>query len=219
MDNFTIVTNLINNIRFGCNHMSFQSLKKRNFATIKFYQKLEEDISKLPRHKLPIFPRKPKSTGEPLDFIDYRRVICSAGNGGNGTISFLREKNLEFGGPDGGNGGNGGHIIFKADAKISDLSQIDVFLRAEGGFKGQGKCCHGKNGGHLYVSVPLNTLIKKPTTDELRHSKDVIHELSRDGELFIGARGGAGGHGNAFYVSNMIRKPLKAEEGGRGEKV
>jgi GTPase len=81
------------------------------------------------------------------------------------------------------------------------------------------KCCHGKSGEHLYISVPLNTLIKKPSADELRPSKKIIWELKRHGEMFIAARGGAGGHGNAFYLSNMVRKPLKAEEGGRGEKV
>ena len=69
------------------------------------------------------------------------------------------------------------------------------------------------------MPVPLNTLIKRPSSDELRPSKDIIWELTRDGEMFIAARGGAGGHGNAFYLSNMVRKPLKAEEGGSGEKV
>uniref|UniRef100_A0A1I8BNS3 OBG-type G domain-containing protein n=1 Tax=Meloidogyne hapla TaxID=6305 RepID=A0A1I8BNS3_MELHA len=134
-------------------------------------------------HKAPVLPKKLRSTGEPLDFIDYQKVVCSGGNGGDGVISFLREKNLEF---------------------------------------CQGKCCHGKNGGHLYMDVPLNTLIKRPSEDELRPVKESIWELTRDGEMFIAARGGAGGHGNAFYLSvrtNMTRKPLKAEEGGRGEEV
>jgi GTP-binding protein len=69
------------------------------------------------------------------------------------------------------------------------------------------------------VPVPINTLIKKPSDDELLPSNEVIWELSREGEVFIAARGGAGGHGNAFYLSNMVRKPMKAEEGGSGEKV
>lgn len=63
--------------------------------------------------KLPIFPTKPKAAGEALTFVDFRNVICKAGNGGDGLISFLREFNVEFGGPDGGNGGHGGHVIFK----------------------------------------------------------------------------------------------------------
>lgn len=67
--------------------------------------------------------------------------------------------------------------------------------------------------------MPLNTLIKKPSSDELRPSKTIIYELQKEGDLFIAARGGAGGHGNAFYTSNAVRKPLKAEMGGLGEKV
>uniref|UniRef100_A0A914KQU1 Uncharacterized protein n=1 Tax=Meloidogyne incognita TaxID=6306 RepID=A0A914KQU1_MELIC len=170
-------------------------------------------------HKAPVLPKKLRSTGEPLDFVDYQKVVCSGGNGGDGVISFLREKNIEFGGPDGGNGGNGGHVIFKANSKVSDLSRVELLMKAENGQAGQGKCCHGKNGGHLYVDVPLNTLIKRPSEDELRPVKESIWELTHDGEMFIAARGGAGGHGNAFYLSNMARKPLKAEEGGRGEKI
>nr|CAD2167688.1 unnamed protein product [Meloidogyne enterolobii] len=191
-------------------------LKRPLSTAISEIEKSENyDIS----HKAPVLPKKLRSTGEPLDFVDYQKVVCSGGNGGNGVISFLREKNFEFAGPDGGNGGNGGHVIFKANSKVSDLSRVELLMKAENGQAGQGKCCHGKNGGHLYVDVPLNTLIKRPSEDELRPVKESIWELTHDGEMFIAARGGAGGHGNAFYLSNMARKPLKAEEGGRGEKI
>ncbi|KAL3121399.1 hypothetical protein niasHT_004983 [Heterodera trifolii] len=169
--------------------------------------------------RLPILPKKSRSAGQPFSFVDYKSVFCKAGKGGDGRVSFLRLKNIEFGGPDGGNGGNGGHVIFQADSKVTDLSQVHSILNAQDGVEGRGDCAHGKCGEHLYVPVPLNTLIKKPSTDELRPSKVTLHELCREGDLFIAARGGAGGHGNAFYVSNLVRKPLKAEEGGQGEEM
>ncbi|KAF1591554.1 UNVERIFIED_CONTAM: Mitochondrial ribosome-associated GTPase 2, partial [Eudyptes robustus] len=145
-------------------------------------------------------------------FVDYRRVYCKAGNGGNGSVSFLREKFVEFGGPDGGNGGNGGHVLFKADVNTKDLSHIHR-CKARVGEDGASKCCHGKSAEHLEVKVPLFTLIKDPTTNRL------LHELSEPDQVFLAARGGAGGHGNHFYLSNQVRKPLKAELGGVGEEV
>lgn len=202
----------------SCLHNLFEWRHPHTAGPVEYSFGYATTSSALP-HKMPVLPKKARSSGEPRDFVDYKRVICKAGFGGHGLISFLREKNLEFGGADGGNGGNGGHVIFKADSKICDLSHVNFYIRAQNGIKGQGKCCHGKNGEHLYVPVPLNTLIKKPSTDQFRPSKDVIWELTQEGEMFIAARGGAGGHGNAFYLSNMVRKPLKAEEGGLGEKI
>ncbi|CAD5205389.1 unnamed protein product [Bursaphelenchus okinawaensis] len=160
--------------------------------------------------KTPTFPTKKRGTGEPFSFVDYRQVYCQAGNGGNGSVSFLREKYVEFGGPDGGNGGNGGHVLFKADDKTKDLSHI-TRCKAAVGENGQSKCCHGKNAPHLEVKVPLYTLVKHPET------KKVMHELSEHGQIYLAARGGAGGHGNHYYLSNQVRKPLKAELGGVGE--
>uniref|UniRef100_A0A914H1X9 Uncharacterized protein n=1 Tax=Globodera rostochiensis TaxID=31243 RepID=A0A914H1X9_GLORO len=146
----------------------------------------ENESSRQDSFRLPVLPKKSRSSGEPFSFVDYKRVFCEAGKGGDGRISFLRLKNIEFGGPDGGNGGNGGHVIFRADSKITDLSHLNDILKAPEGIDGQESCAHGKNGEHLFQND---------------------------------ARGGAGGHGNAFYLSNMVRKPLKAEEGGRGEET
>lgn len=128
-------------------------------------------------------------------------------------VSFLRAYGEPYGGPDGGNGGNGAHIIFQADPTTKDLSHVSPSAKGKNGVFGASKCCHGKNADHLYIKVPLNTLIKQCGSDV------VIHELFKPGELFIAARGGAGGHGNHFYVSNEVRKPLKAEVGGQGESV
>ncbi|TKR93378.1 hypothetical protein L596_007847 [Steinernema carpocapsae] len=163
--------------------------------------------------KRPIFPKKQRADGEASTFVDYRRVNCHAGNGGNGMVSFLRGYRVPFGGPDGGDGGNGAHIILQADQHTKDLSGIGSVIRGKRGAFGQPKSCHGKSAPHVYVKVPLGTVVKQISSDI------VIKELYKPGEIFLAARGGAGGHGNQFYVSNEVRKPIKAELGGEGEAV
>lgn len=128
-------------------------------------------------------------------------------------VSFYRAYGTPFGGPDGGNGGNGSHIIFQADPAVKDLSHLTTTIKGRNGVFGAGQCCHGKNADHIYVKVPLNTMVKQCGTDR------VLYELFKPGDLFIAARGGAGGHGNHFYVTNEMRKPVKAEVGGKGEEV
>lgn len=124
----------------------------------------------------------------------------------------MRIKNNPYGGPDGGNGGHGGHVIFNADPKTKDFARVQTALKSRHGENGRDKCCHGRSATHAYVNVPLNTLVK--TT-----AGEIVYELTKPGELFIAARGGAGGHGNHFYLSNDVRAPLKAELGGKGEVV
>ncbi|KAI1729723.1 GTP1/OBG domain-containing protein [Ditylenchus destructor] len=166
--------------------------------------------------KEPVISSKPRSKGEARSFVDFSRILCRGGNGGMGCISFLREKNIPFGSADGGSGGNGGHVILKADAKIKDFSHLYDIIVAENGKHGGEKCCDGTSAPHLHVPVPLHTIVRKSASNS---EGTVIHELSREGELFIAARGGAGGHGNTFYLSNAVRKPVKAELGGSGEEV
>uniref|UniRef100_A0A7E4USY0 OBG-type G domain-containing protein n=1 Tax=Panagrellus redivivus TaxID=6233 RepID=A0A7E4USY0_PANRE len=191
-------------------------MKFNNFTPfqlwLSFIRKLSSEVAN-PFTKNPVLPKKKKGIGEAARFIDYRRVKCVAGNGGNGMVSFLRGYGTPFGGPDGGNGGHGGHVLFEADSSTKDLYHIGNTVKARNGTIGMGKCCHGANAEHLHVKVPLNTLVKEAG------SSKVLHELFRPGEIFIGARGGAGGHGNHFYLSNEVRKPMKAELGGRGEVV
>ncbi|KAK6047312.1 Obg family GTPase CgtA [Cooperia oncophora] len=161
--------------------------------------------------KKPILPKKARSDGKAGTFVDYRRVRCIGGNGGDGMVSFFRGYRKPFGGPDGGDGGNGGHVLFKASLHAKDLSHLRSIEKARNGEFGGSKSCHGKSADHLEIRVPIGTLFKNDGT--------VVFELVNEGDIFVGARGGAGGHGNQFYVSNEVRKPYKAEIGGRGEEV
>ncbi|CAI5438563.1 unnamed protein product [Caenorhabditis angaria] len=155
--------------------------------------------------------KKEKSEGEAASFVDYRRVRCIGGNGGNGMVSFFRGYRKPFGGPDGGDGGNGAHIIFKAKKYIKDLSTVHSIIRAQNGEFGRSKSCHGKSADHKEIEVPIGTTFKADST--------TVFELNNENDIFIGARGGIGGKGNQFYVSNEVRKPFKAEFGGQGEEL
>ncbi|KAJ1355765.1 hypothetical protein KIN20_013302 [Parelaphostrongylus tenuis] len=164
--------------------------------------------------KRPVFLRKPdrlSNSQEAETFVDYRRVRCVAGDGGNGMVSFFRGYRKPFGGPDGGDGGNGGHVLFKACSHIKDLSHLRSVEKADRGEFGGSKSCHGKSAEHLEIPVPIGTLFK--------NDGRIVYELPREGDVFLGARGGAGGHGNQFYVSNEVRKPIKFEVGGKGEEI
>uniref|UniRef100_A0A8R1E320 Mitochondrial ribosome-associated GTPase 2 n=1 Tax=Caenorhabditis japonica TaxID=281687 RepID=A0A8R1E320_CAEJA len=156
-------------------------------------------------------PKKAKSEGEATSFVDYRRVRCIAGSGGNGMVSFFRGYRKPFGGPDGGDGGHGGHVIFKASRAAKDLSTVHSIVRAQNGEFGRTKSCHGKSADHREITVPIGTVFKANGT--------TIFELNTENDMFIAARGGVGGRGNEFYVSNEVRKPFKAEYGGQGEEL
>ncbi|GMR53456.1 hypothetical protein PMAYCL1PPCAC_23651 [Pristionchus mayeri] len=161
--------------------------------------------------RLPILPKKRKADGEPLPLVYQRRVRCVGGNGGDGMVSFFRGYRNPFGGPDGGDGGNGGHVVFRGSTKVGDLSHLRSELRAERGEFGRSKSQHGKNGEHVEIPVPIGTSFTDLKTNQ------EIGRLSREGDIVLAARGGIGGHGNEFYLSNSTRKPYKAEMGGKGE--
>ncbi|VDP23049.1 unnamed protein product [Soboliphyme baturini] len=157
--------------------------------------------------------RKPTAPGNASQhFVDYRRVKTIGGRGGDGMIAFLRLFCVPKAGPCGGDGGNGGHVIFQADAKVKSLAHLHSVLHAKDGENGKSKSCHGKSADHLYIKVPLGTKFT-------RVGEESCSQLNSEGQIFIASRGGAGGHGNQFYLSNENRFPVYAEAGALGEEA
>jgi len=144
-------------------------------------------------------------------FVDQAKIFVQAGNGGNGCVSFRREKYVPRGGPDGGDGGKGGNVILTASSSIKTLLDFSrhPHYRAESGQHGSGKNRSGKAGSDLVLNVPQGTLVYKG--DEL------ISDLVNEGQSAIVARGGRGGRGNARLKSRSERLPRFAERGEAGE--
>jgi len=147
-----------------------------------------------------------------MKFVDEVSIRVKAGDGGNGCVSFRRERFVPRGGPDGGNGGKGGDVILWADAQLStllDLTYPQPF-RAQRGTHGKGKDQTGKNGKDLIIRVPVGTLVRDDQTEE------VLQDLLFDGQRFVIAAGGRGGRGNARFATATQRAPRHAEEGEKG---
>ncbi|MEK6709410.1 MAG: GTPase ObgE [Nitrospinota bacterium] len=146
-------------------------------------------------------------------FVDTARVRVQAGDGGNGCLSFRREKYIPRGGPDGGDGGRGGHVIFQAEPSINTLLHFryEPLLRASRGQHGKGRKMHGADGGDLRVPVPVGTLVNDAGTGE------PIADLSQPGQELIVARGGRGGLGNDHFKSATNQAPRKTTKGKPGE--
>ena len=146
-------------------------------------------------------------------FIDYTQIDISAGNGGSGAVSFRREKFIPKGGPDGGDGGRGGHVIFKVDTNLHTLQDIRYRRRykAENGHSGRGSNKTGKNGKDVVILVPAGSVIRK------KGSKDIIIDLTVNGQNHIICNGGQGGKGNARFKTSTKQAPRKAQPGIEGE--
>jgi GTPase len=144
-------------------------------------------------------------------FLDEAEIIVHGGNGGNGLVSWRKEKYVSRGGPWGGDGGDGGNVIFRADTNTDTLStfaQVKVF-RAKNGEIG-GKCDkHGRNGEDIILKVPPGTVIY--------HNGSAVADLTNHGDEEIIARGGRGGYGNAHFTSSIRQAPDFAEKGETGE--
>lgn len=146
-------------------------------------------------------------------FLDQARIYVKAGAGGNGIVSFRREKYVPKGGPNGGNGGRGAHIILLADGKLNTLYALhnQVHYRAERGGHGSGADKTGANAPDLVIPVPPGTVVRDGESGAL------IGDLLVDGQQLIVARGGRGGRGNAAFKSARNKAPRIAEKGEPGE--
>ena len=150
-----------------------------------------------------------------MKFLDEAKIHIKAGGGGNGAVSFRREKYIEYGGPDGGDGGNGGSVYIKAIDGLNTL--IDYRYRqhfkAERGKDGAGKNKTGHGGKDLTLPVPLGTQIY----DELK--EEIIADLTEVDQVFMIANGGSGGFGNTRFKSSTNRAPRNANKGTPGEEI
>ena len=150
-----------------------------------------------------------------MKFIDTAIIKLKAGKGGDGCISFRREKYVPKGGPNGGNGGNGANIYFigdKARHTLMDFRYKSIY-KAEDGEKGKGSDMHGKAGDDLILPVPLGTIIKNKETG------DIIADIIHHDEKILVARGGRGGRGNMCFATPEQRAPRYAEDGKDGEEL
>lgn len=145
-------------------------------------------------------------------FIDIAKIKIKAGDGGNGAVSFRREKYVAAGGPDGGDGGKGGNIVFLPDDNLSTLADFRYKRKytAENGLPGGGKRCFGKNGADLIIRVPRGTLVKDAESGRL------LADVSDDAPAVV-AKGGRGGWGNSHFATPTRQAPRFAKSGVPGE--
>jgi GTP-binding protein len=148
-----------------------------------------------------------------MRFVDEAEVRVEAGDGGNGTIGFRREKYIPMGGPDGGDGGDGGSVYLIAAENVNTLVDFRYHAvhRAQRGQNGMSRNCTGKKGDDCYVPVPLGTLVSDAETGE------VIGDLTEVGQTLLVAQGGFHGLGNTRFKSSVNRAPQKASKGSEGE--
>ncbi|SEV85117.1 Obg family GTPase CgtA [Luteibacter sp. 329MFSha] len=148
-----------------------------------------------------------------MKFVDEAQIRVSAGDGGNGCVSFRREKFIPFGGPDGGDGGNGGSVWLVADEGLNTLVDFRHMrsFKAQRGQGGMGSQMYGKGGEDTEVRVPVGTVVTNVDTDE------VIGDLTSHGQRLKVAQGGRGGLGNIHFKSSVNRAPRKSTPGTPGE--
>ncbi|WP_300450054.1 GTPase ObgE [Fusobacterium sp.] len=148
-------------------------------------------------------------------FIDEVVVTVKAGNGGDGSAAFRREKYIQFGGPDGGDGGNGGSVIFVADSNINTLIDFKYkkVFKAENGENGQKKQMYGKTGADLIIKVPVGTQVRDVETGKL------LLDMNVPGEPRLLLKGGRGGAGNVHFKSATRKTPKIAGKGREGAEI
>ena len=148
-----------------------------------------------------------------MKFLDQVKIYIKAGNGGDGSPSFRREKYVEFGGPDGGDGGKGGSIILKSEENLNTLIdyRYQQHHKAERGENGSGQNRTGKGGEDLILKVPLGTQVFE------EDNKTLLFDFSKKSEEYVAAAGGKGGLGNTRFKSSTNRAPRKFTKGTIGE--
>ncbi len=148
-----------------------------------------------------------------MAFVDEVKFFVKAGDGGNGCVSFLREKFVPKGGPNGGDGGRGGNVFLEADAGKHSLMDFRYrsHFKAERGGHGAGSDRHGRGGKDTIVPVPIGSVVKDAETGE------VLADLTEPGQQFLAAQSGRGGLGNTRFASSTNRAPRKATSGKPGE--
>jgi GTP-binding protein len=146
-------------------------------------------------------------------FTDYAKITIKSGNGGDGAITFRREKYVAAGGPDGGDGGRGGTIFFKVDPNANTLIDFRYTkkFKAQNGENGSGSNRYGKSGEDLYINVPIGTIIKDAETGK------IVADLSQEGQEELILKGGRGGKGNAHFATATRQVPRFAQAGEEGE--
>ena len=148
-----------------------------------------------------------------MKFVDSTNLTVQAGSGGDGAVSFRREKYIPKGGPDGGNGGDGGSIYFVGNSHLNtllDYKYPSVF-KASSGDPGRGKRCYGAKGESIFLPMPLGTIVYNSETREM------VGELLIVDECLLVAKGGKGGAGNSMFKSSINQAPTKATLGTKGE--
>ena len=148
-------------------------------------------------------------------FADKARIIIRSGKGGDGHVSFRREKYVPNGGPDGGDGGNGGDVIAVVDHDTNTLADYRHRRKfaAEDGEEGKKRRCHGKNGADLYLHVPEGTVIREAVSGK------VIVDMSGDNKEAVVLKGGHGGNGNMHYATSTMQAPKYAQAGGEAQEL
>jgi GTP-binding protein len=146
-------------------------------------------------------------------FVDQVRIHVKAGRGGDGVVSFRREKYVPRGGPDGGDGGHGGNVLVVASQRLTTLLDLryQQQYQAESGSPGEGSNRHGRTGADITIAVPVGTVIADDETGE------VVVDLTQDGQSCIAAHGGRGGRGNTHFATSTNRVPTQAEAGTPGD--
>lgn len=146
-------------------------------------------------------------------FIDTVKIFVKSGKGGDGSVSFRREKYIPLGGPDGGDGGRGGDVVLISDPNMTTLLDFAYKRKyvAEDGVNGSGSKCYGKDGEKLYIKVPMGTVVRDINTNK------IMADLSHPDDNFVVAKGGRGGKGNVKFCTPTRQAPNFAEPGMPGE--